>query len=477
MSLKGKTFLGIKWTATSAIAGSVLQLLQVAILARILTPKDFGLMALVMVVIGFSQAFLDMGVSNAIIYKQEISNRQFSSLYWLNVLSGAVIFFILMVLAPFVASFYSEPELTGLVRLVAVTFLIQPFGQQFMILLQKELSFDQIARVEILNKVITLIITVILALNGLGVYSLAFGAIVSVLVSTGQYLFIGSKFYKPAFILEFREIKEFLYFGLYQTGERTINYFNFQVDVLLIGKLAGTTELGIYNIAKQIIMQPGSVLNPIITRVTFPAMAKIQEQTGKLKDVYLKQINYLSSVNFPVYAAMFVFSEEIIQILFGPKWQGAVIILKILSVWGAVRSIGNPMGSLLLAKGKANWGFWWNLGLFFYAPVAVCLGSLWNLTGISFALVLMQASLIIPGWFFLVKKLCGAGFTEYHKQIMLPALISAASGFLVYLALIFVPNAAVRLIAGTVLGLVLVALMNYKFNTGFMKDLSEFKNS
>lgn len=477
MNLKESVFSGIRWTAFSAIITTVLQLLQVAALARILAPKDFGLMALAMVVIGFGQAFLDMGISNAIIYKQEISKEQLNSLYWLNVIGGTCVFLILTILAPVMALFYGEPELTGLIRLTAIAFLIQPFGQQFMVLLQKELSFDIIARVEILNKAVMLLVSVGMALRGFGVYSLAFGLIISVSVSTVQYLWIGSKSYKPAFTLEFRGIREFVHFGLYQMGEKTMNYLNSQIDTLLIGKLAGTTALGVYNITKQMVLQPGGVVNPIITRVAFPVMARIQEQTEKLRAIYLKQINYLSSVNFPVFTAMFVFSEDIIRVFFGPKWLAAVVILRILSIWGAARSLLNPIGSLLLAKGKANWSFWWNTALLFYAPAAIYLGNFWDLKGIAFSLLLMQASLIIPGWYFLVKKLCMAGFIEYHKQIMVPALISSIAGILAYSITMPLANTILHLVSGVVSGLILVTLMNYKFNGGFIKDLLELKSA
>ena len=476
MNLKKSAFSGIKWTASSAAVTAALQLLQVAVLARILDPKDFGLMALAMLVIGFGQAFLDMGVSNAIIYKQGITAGQLNSLYWLNVLCGAVLFALLTVSAPLVASFYEEKELTGLIRLTAAAFLIQPFGQQFMVLLQKDLAFDKLALVEMLNKGVMLIVSAAAALAGYGVHSLAYGLLVSVSVSTLLYMRIGSKIYRPAFAFDPGGIGEFARFGFYQMGERTINYFNFHIDTLLIGKLAGAADLGLYNMTKQLVLQPISIVNPILTRVAFPVMTRIQDQTGKLREVYLKQVNYLSSLNFPLCAAMVVFAGDIVQVVFGPKWHSAAALLRILAVWGAARSVINPVGSLLLAKGRADWSFRWNLALLFCAPAAIYAGSSRGLTGIAYALLSLQVSLLLPVWYLLVNRLCQAGFAEYHKQIALPALISAASGLGAYALTFMLPGGAPRLAAGVTAGLVIAAFMNYRFNAGLLRDLAEMRN-
>lgn len=472
MSLKAQAISGVKWTTLSTVITTVLQLIQLAILARFLDPSAFGLMALVMVVVGFSQAFLDMGISNAIIHKQEITKDQLSTLYWVNVLAGFVLFVIICAVAPLVASFYNEPELTMLIILVGITFLVQPFGQQFMVLWQKEMRFSEIAKIDIASKFISLMVSVYFAYEGYGVYALVYGTLAAVAVQTFLFLYIGLQEYGPSFVLKPSEIKEFLSFGAYQMGERSINYFNYQIDTMLIGKLLGMEALGIYTIAKQIIMRPAQIINPIITKVTFPAMAKIQDDTVRLKKVYLKTINYLSSVNFPIYAFIFIFAHDIVMIMFGAKYFEAIYIMQILAIWGALRSIGNPIGSLLLARGKANWGFWWNLGLFFYVPVGIYIGSHWGLEGVSWALILLSFPLgMIANWYFLVRPLSGAEFVEYHREIVVPALIAFGAGVVSYLSIIYVEQTVLKFLVGSVVGMIVVVGLNYVMNKGFMMEL------
>lgn len=475
MSLKQKTITGIKWTTYATIIVTLLQLAQISILARFLDPSAFGLMALVMVVIGFSQAFLDMGISNAIIHKQEISHEQLSTLYWVNVGAGATLFAIVCAVAPLVASFYHEPELIPLTILVGVTFLIQPLGQQFMVLWQKEMRFAEIAKIDIINKLVSLAVSVLFAYDGYGVYALVYGTIAGVVVQTLQFMILGLREHKPSFVFKAAEIKEFMSFGAYQMGERTINYFNSQIDTIFIGKLLGAEALGIYSIAKQLIMGPAQIFNPVITKVTFPMMAKIQDDTEWLKNIYLKTIHYLSSVNFPVYALMVILAPELVLILFGDKWMEAVPIVQILSIYGALRSTGNPIGSLLLAKGKAKLGFYWNLGLFFYVPLGVYISSQWGLIGVSWGLVFIMVSLMIPNWYFLVRPLCGARFLEYHWQMIKPIMISAILILIGYWMSGYFENIYVKVWMVSLLGAVIVILWNIFFNKELVNALIGIK--
>jgi O-antigen/teichoic acid export membrane protein len=241
MSLKEKAIGGAKWTTVSAVISAVVQLLQIAILAHFLDKKDFGLMALAVFVIGISQIFMDMGISNAIIYKKDVTHEQLSTMYWLNICMGVLIYLLLFILAPFVAAFYHEPKLVGVLNWIALTFVIQPFGQQFETLLIKGLRFRALAIRDVFSKTIGLISGVLLAYFHFGVYSLVFANLLMATISTLLLIIIGLRFHKPGFFFSLRDLKEqgFLSFGLYQIGEKVINYFNAQCDTLIVGKLLG----------------------------------------------------------------------------------------------------------------------------------------------------------------------------------------------------------------------------------------------
>lgn len=466
MSLKQKAVSGVKWTTFSSVIVAILQIVQLVILARLLEPTVFGLMAITSVVIGFAQAFLDMGISNAIIHKQEVSHTQLSSLYWLNVLSGIVLFLIVSLCAPVVALFYQEAELTNIIILVAMTFLIQPFGQQFIVLWQKELKFNDIAKVDILTKLVALIVSIVFAYYNYGVYALVYGVLAGTILQTLVFVYKGLREYTISFVFRLSDVREFLSFGLYQMAEKTLNYFNSQIDTLLIGRLLGVEILGVYHIAKQIIMKPIQIINPIVSKVTFPVMAKIQNDTDRLKEIYLKTINLLSSINFPIYLFMLITAPQLVPLMFGEQWVDAVIILQILSIYGALRSIGNPVGSLLLAKGRADWGFYWNLGLFFYVPIVIYLFSRAGIETLSWGMVGIMVSLITPMWYLLVRPLVQAKFWEFHKQIATPAFISMLIGVVISIVLNSLSHLSsfmTLFLTGIIISLG-VLILNYLFN-------------
>ena len=475
--LKQKAISGVKWTTLSVLVTAIFQILQLAILARFLDPSEFGLMALVMVVVGFSQAFLDMGISNAIIHKQEITKDQLSTLYWVNLLAGFALFIVISAISPLVANFYHEPELTMLIILVGATFLIQPFGQQFMVLCQKEMRFSEIAKIDIASKFISLTVSVYFAYEGYGIYALVYGTLVGVVVQTILFMHKGLQEYKPSFVFKLNEIKEFLSFGAYQMGDKTINYFNYQIDIILIGKLLDTEALGLYAIAKQLVIKPDQLFSPLVSKVAFPVMAKMQDDILKLKVVYLKLINYLSSIIFPIYLLMFIFSNEIILFAFGEAWMEVVPLLQVLSIWASFRSTGSPVGVLLMARGKAKLGFWWNVSLLFYIPIGIYIGSFFGILGVCYALVLLLFPIgIIANWYFLINPLCNAKFIEYHKNIFRSFSISLLTGIILVLVTNLIELALLKLIIGFIVWAIAILLLNYVFNKEFIYELKGIRS-
>ncbi|HHB79006.1 MAG TPA: MOP flippase family protein [Saprospiraceae bacterium] len=476
MSFKQIAIKGVKWTSLASIGVAGVKLAQFAILAHYLSPRDFGLMAIVMTIIGFSALFIDFGISAAIVHKQDVSEIQLSSLYWLNVLVSISLFFIVFGIAPSISWFYHEPELTGLVRLLALTFIISGFGNQFTVLLHKELLFRELAIIHLLGVVFSFGVALFLAIIGFGVYSLVWAAILDALVVAVLSWFLGRRYHRPIWVFQLREIRNMISFGLFQMGERSINYLNGQFDVLLIGKLFGTEILGIYSIAKNISMKPYQIVNPIINKVTFPILSKVQDDEPRLRRIFLRTINFLCSVNFPIYILVILLADGIVLTFFGEKWSDAIVILQILAAYRMFTSFGNPIGSLQLARGRADLGFYWNLGLFVFIPAAIYIGSYWGLFGVANSLLGLQIIIFTPAWYYLVRPLSGASYQLYMKQIMIPFLIALAGGAL-GLLLINVfgvePFFIRALVAGGVM-MVVSYILNRFLNRDFFDVFFEF---
>ena len=418
MNLKSQAISGVKWSGISMGAVTALQFVTLAVLARLLSPSDFGLMGMIMVVVGFAQLFADMGISNAIIYRQDATRKELSSLYWLNILAGIVIFFVICGVSPLITSFYHEPRLSNLIYFSSLIFLIIPLGQQFQILLQKELKFDQLAKIQIIGSFANSATAIILAIMGMGVFSLIWGQLAGTSLRVILLFYWRWGNWRPRLHFSIRDLKGYISFGLYQMGEKTVNYFNSNFDYLLIGSLLGADALGYYTLAYNLIIRPSSMINPIITRVAFPVFSRIQNKTVGLKRGYLKVLQFLSVVNFPIMIGMAVVAPVAIPLIFGEKWIPSIILIQILSVVGLLRATGNPAGALLLARGRADLGFKWNLALMITQIPGLFIGAkLGGTIGVAIAFAILQILYSVANYLVLIKTLIGKCFNEYFSSM------------------------------------------------------------
>jgi lipopolysaccharide exporter len=475
-----KAIAGVKWTARSAVIVNSLQVAQLAVLSRLLTPKDFGLMAMIMVIIGFAQAYTDVGVSKAIIYHQDITKYQLSSLYWLNIMGGVFVFILILVIKPIIIILYRDPRLEELIFFTALIFLIVPIGQQFEVLMQKELLFDQLAYIEIVSTVAGVLIAVTAALNNQGVFSLVWGLLTNAAVKTLIIGSIGLKKWKPDIHFRFHEIREILRFGMFQTGEVSINYLGRNLDKLLIGALLGAQALGYYNVAYQLMVKPYKVFNPIITKVAFPLFSKIQEETEKLRAGFLEVLQIVALFMVPVYTGMIVLSDLFVTVLLGQEWLSAIAVLQILSILGIFYSLGNPLGSLLLSKGRADIGFYLNVLMVILYSVAIWFGARFGLQGIALGLVISTSIILFPLGFWIRWILVRMRPLEYVRSLA-PMLSSALmmGGILIYFKdnVGFIQNPLMKLIilssSGAMFYILFIFLMHKEYVYRIWKEIKQ----
>ena len=415
---KSKIVSGIKWTTIGTIVIALTALLKISILTRFLDKSDFGLMALIMFVLGFTDLFTDMGLTSAILHKQNISKKEYASLYWFNIGFSLLLYGLLFVVSPFIAGFYEEPRLIILIPLLGLNILASAIGRIFKTMEAKDLQFKYISIFEIFSAVLSLIIAVILAVNNFGILSLVYSALLQYALQNLLYFIYGFRKYSLLFHYRFAETKPFLKIGIYQVGGQVINYFNRDLDILIIGKAFGQDVLGGYSLAKQLVYRPTQILNPIFTKVAGPVLAKMQFDLVELKKNYLKFLNYVMSVNIPVYLILIIFAPLIVEVFYGSGYENIVLLVRILSVYMLFRAIGNPIGSLVIATGRTDIEFYWNLISLFVLPGAIIIGSLYSIETVAISMAISMFILLVPSWYFLVYRLTGASLTEYLKSLI-----------------------------------------------------------
>ena len=473
MTLRRQVFSGVRWTTLSALGRAVMQFAQIAILARLLDPADFGLMALVVAVMAFLQVFADAGVSNAIIHHRDINQNQLSSLYWLNVAASAVLTLLLVCASSWFAAWYRQPELQLLLWFSGAVLLTSAGSQQLRIVAQKNLHFRSLAKIELLSALIGFCVAVVSAYAGAGVYSLMLGALATALASCCLSWWWLADGWRPRLHMRVGEIRHFLKFGAYMVGNNLANTFNSQVDVLLGGKLLGAQAIGFYSVPKDFSLRIAAVINPIITQVGIPVMAKAQEDDALLKRFYLQTMRMTSSVNFPIYIALCAFAPEVVYLLLGPAWEASVPLLQVFAIWALLRSTGNPVGALLMARGKADLSFKWNMAWLLIMPPAIWLGSEYGAMGMAISMSALGIIGYWPNWYFLVRPLCGAGLGEYSVQMAVPLALSAIAGVVGLLGASLFEGEVFRLIVGTLCGALTYLAVSWRFNQKWIKGISE----
>ncbi len=398
MSLYKKTISGIRWTTLGTTLKFALQVAQVLILARWLEGGEMGLYSILLVAIGVSQFFSDMGISQALIHFQHLSQQQLSTLYWLNLLAGGAVCLLLFLAAIPIAWFYESQELVPLIQMTAFVFLIKPIGQQFQFLFQKELQFKKLAITEVFAEVAGLLGIILFLISGKGIFSVVYGILIKAGIYASLFFIQGMKTYRPKFnYFNINSCRECLRFGFFLMGERILNYISINLDKIIFGKFFGMEFLGAYELAHQLLIRPISFLGTIASKITFPLYSKIQEDITKLNSWYLKQVQIFTFLIFPVYFGLLVTAEETVLLLFGGGWEHSIEIFLILGWLGIFWSIDNPMGAYLQALGRTDYGFYANVYQFLVYFILLLVGvQFFNWQGVLILFIIGSRVLIIP---------------------------------------------------------------------------------
>lgn len=421
MSLREKAISGAKWSAASMITIVSVQFLQVAILAHLLKPSELGLASMVSLVTTLGDMFLDMGLGTAIVQRKNVTANELSSLYWLNVLFGAVLGGLMLVGSGLEAWFFSEPELKSLVALAALMFFISPHGLQYQSLLARELMFDTLSKIEVAASLVLFTTTLFAALRGYGAYSPVIGAVTAAACRMVLLNLSGRKLHKPGWRFKLSDTRSYLSFGVFQAMDSMVNYLNVNFGGIVTGRVLGAATLGGYNLAQNCAVSFPARLNPFFTRVLFPVFSKIQDDTAKLRQNYYKLTGFIAMFNFPLVFGLMVVAPDFVVCMFGEKWLWVTPALRVLCLVGAFRSIANPVPSLMMATANIRKSFWFNVTKTIAMVPAIIIGAyLGGALGVAISLLAVEVMMILPMYQFMLKRVLGPSFREFFNACFVP---------------------------------------------------------
>ena len=352
-SLKKKFVSGVVWESFGRFSSLGIQFFVTIIIARILTPAEFGIIGLLTVFIALGQIFLDSGFSQALIQKKEATQVDFSSIYFLNMFTGLFIYAVLFFLSPFVAEFYDLPELTNYARVLFLIIPINSFGLIQNVIIQKELTFKKTALASLISAIISGIVGITMAYYGYGVWALV-GQQISI-HTTKTLLYIIQRRWMPIFKISFVSIKEMFSFSMNLLAHSFVNVVMKNIYVLIIGKFFPVSQVGYYNQATKFEDISAGTITQIILKVSFPALVHKKDEPVYLRIAYLKIINVVLYVIIPVMFFLLFIAKPLFQFLLTDKWLPAVPYFQILCVYGMCLPILQISYNLykLFRKGRA----------------------------------------------------------------------------------------------------------------------------
>ena len=347
--LKERTIRGGFAKACAQAANFILRIGSLMVLARLLEPADFGLVGMVTAITGVFSLFKDAGLSMATVQRATITNEQISTLFWINMLVGALLGGLSLAIAPVLVAFYHEPKLFWVTVALAAGFLFNAAGVQHSALLQREMRFITLAVIEIISLVVSIVVAIVMAASDFGYWALVGMALTLPAVST-ICVWLTTEWI-PGMPHRKVGIRSMLQFGGTITLNGLVVYIAYNADKVLLGRFWGADALGIYGRAYQLINIPTENLNSALGPVVFSALSRLQDDPHRLKSYFLKGYSLTLAMTLPIIIACVLFTDDIISIVLGPQWEDAANIFRLLSPTILVFSLINPLSWLLFSTG------------------------------------------------------------------------------------------------------------------------------
>ncbi len=431
MSLSAEAGRGVAWTTAGKTVAQFVGVAVSLVLARLLTPEDFGLLGMVVVLVGFLAVLGDLGLTAALIQREDLQERHRSSVFWLMCAVGLSLAGLLVLAAPYVAAFYKEQRLTTLVRVLAIDFALSPFIAVQHAVLSRRMAFKAIAVAETVSVVVGGGVALTLALLQYGVWALVAKALAS---SAALLLtFWIASDWRPRFAFERGAISDLFRFSSNLLGHNIVGYWAHQTDDLLIGRRLGASPLGLYTRGYSTVMMPVREVGAVLGRVMFPTLSKMQSEPQEMKRLYLRVVGATALLTFPAMALLFVVAEPLTLVLFGDQWLGIVMVLRIYAVVSAFQAVASTVNWIYKACGRTDLMFRWGIVSSIVTVVAIVIGARFGSIeaialsyGIALVVVLSYPHFAIPG------RLIGLSPLEVGRTVVGIAAAALLTGGFTY---------------------------------------------
>src|SRR5215475_9176872 len=414
-------------------ANFTLRIGSLMVLARLLDPKDFGLVGMVTAFTGVLNLFRDFGLSSATVQRAEVSDEQVSTLFWINTLVGVILSVLLVAAAPLVSVFYGEPRLLWVAIVLALGFFFNALGVQHSAMLQREMRFAALALIEVIALVVSIAVGIGMALKGFKYWSLV-GMTISTPLVTSAMLWLATG-WVPGGPRRKSGTQAMMKFGGTVTLNVLVVYVAYNLEKVLLGRFWGAETVGIYGRAYQLINIPTDNLNSAVGEVAFSVLARVQDDEIRRRNYFLKGYSLVLGLTVPITVACALFSPDLISVLLGPKWGSAVPIFRLLAPTILMFAMMNPFSWLLFSLGWVKRSLRIALVIAPLAISAYLIGLPFGPKGVALAYSTAMTIWLVPHILWCIHG-TNISFQDIMSVVKKPVLSAAVGAFVAFLVLL-----------------------------------------
>ncbi|MCF2948432.1 oligosaccharide flippase family protein [Paraglaciecola aquimarina] len=424
----------VVWLFSSSSLNALYVLICYAILTQIESPQAIGELAIINIVLSFAFLIQDVGLSGYLIHRQKITTEQQTALFYISVLFGLICVLLLLLVSYPIGYLYGAEKITHGIIIVSANFLIIGFSNQYQAQYIKHLKNIELAKIEIIAKVISLLFTAFFMLEmGLGMFGYLLGVVISSLIKLVLLVTGSDRSWHPHLHADWSIVKPALVFGSYQIGSHIVNQLRTQADQLIIGAALSVESLGVYSLAKEMVMQPIKLTMPVFTRLVLPRFAALQSNMSNLLEFYEKTANYIVVANTVVYGVCIALVWLVLPHFLNAEYAIVPALFIFLVLVGLLRPLGGLFGVISQALGKSQIEFKWNVIAGSVSILGMCIAyfydSIW-----AFVIVLPFLQVIFTSYaiIFFSSHLTKFNRTKHFMRIFFNLLIYAILIFMFF---------------------------------------------
>ena len=421
MSLKLEAIRGVTWSAAQKWGVRIISFLVMLLLARLVLPESFGLVAYATVFISFAQIFVDQGFSDAIVQFPNLEREHLDTAFWISILTGTGLTVVTILSSGLIANGFHEPRLVPVLKWLSPVFLVSALSSVQQSLLRRNLAFKALTVRSLIATVSSGVVAVVMAFLGFGVWSLVAKLLVEGVVSVIALWQVSN--WRPTFRISRKHVKELFSFGMHIVGGNFVDFLSVHSDDFLIGYFLGPIALGYYTLGYNLLIVMTDLLVSVPNLVAFPIFSKIQDDPERLRSAFNEVTQLQSLIAFPIFLGIFIVAPEAVRVLYSDTWAASIPVVQILMLIGVVRSAIYFYSSIFRAAGKPSWRF----GIYTLTAVLNVAGFLlvvkMGIVAVAISYVVVSY-ILMPLYFMLIQKLIHVSLRSHLSQYI-PAFLSS----------------------------------------------------